>query len=377
MTNSDRVARRSASGRTTPSQIVAIGLGTCSKPRRGASSHSERRRASSCSGLAMLMLAWWCGGRGAAADELPPRITIGTWNLEWFYDHYRGDNQSDLAKQMSAPSPEEWQWRLETIGQVVAEMNPTILALQEVENRDVVYRLCRHLEERYQLKYRIAFIPGYDFFTEQQVCLIYQSGLVAYTRREQSSEMFASDEYRNVQKHLFADFEWGSGADLQRLKLVNVHFKATPESADIRQRQARLIRHWLEADLAAGVHVVALGDFNSEEFYGREQAGCEMLILRQPTPESTPLHDLTQFLSPERQFTHMIDRAFDRILVSPNLKEDEPERRDLVFTTIRNYREAVIRGEKDLDHRDVYYQIPQAERDVSDHYPLLAEFVVQ
>jgi endonuclease/exonuclease/phosphatase family metal-dependent hydrolase len=207
--------------------------------------------------------------------------------------------------------------------------------------------------------------------------LIYQSGLVAYSRREQSEEMFANDAYRNVQKHLFADFEWGSGGELQRLKLVNVHFKATPESADVRQKQARLIRHWLEEDLARGVHVIALGDFNTEDLYGHEPPGSEMLILRQPTAESIPLRDLDEFLPAERQLTHLSDRAFDRILVSPNLLDDEPNRRDLVFTTVRNFREAVIRGEKDLDHRDAFYQIPQEDRDASDHYPLLAEFVVQ
>jgi hypothetical protein len=102
-----------------------------------------------------------------------------------------------------------------------------------------------------------------------------------------------------------------------------------------------------------------------------------MLILRRPTSDSIPLRDLDEFLAPERQLTHMIDRAFDRILVSENMLEDAPERRDLVFTTVRNYRELVIRGSKDLDHRDAFFDIPQAERDVSDHYPLMAEFVVQ
>jgi endonuclease/exonuclease/phosphatase (EEP) superfamily protein YafD len=34
-----------------------------------------------------------------------------------------------------------------------------------------------------------------------------------------------------------------------------------------------------------------------------------------------------------------------------------------------------VRGEQaDRDHWNNFYKIPQAERDVSDHYPLLVEF---
>ncbi len=310
-------------------------------------------------------------------DPLPEKITIATWNIEWFFDNYRGDNQSDLAKQMSAPSREEWQWRLESVAAAIAKMSPTILAMEEVENRDVVYRLCKTLEEKHGLKYRIAFIPGYDFFTEQQVAVIYQSGLVEFSRREQTQEMFDSNEYRNVQKHLFCRFEWGSGAERQSLVLVALHLKATPESADIRQKQTRLIRYWLEPYLDGDTNVVALGDFNTEEFFGKEQPGCEMLQLRKPTTAGPELRDLDEFLPEDRRITHMIGRAFDRILVSQNMLDDDPKGRDIVFKSIANYRELEIQGELDADHRDVYYQIPQNERDLSDHFPLMAEFEVK
>ncbi len=309
-----------------------------------------------------------------ARDELPERLTVATWNVEWFFDNEPWDNQSDLAKQMSAPSSHEWQWRLDQVARVIGTMKPTILTLQEIENRQVLYQLCQLIEDKHQLKYRIAFIPGYDFGTEQQVAILYRSGLVEFSRREQSKEMFDSGKYYNIPKHIFARFEWGRDKELETFTLAAVHLKATPESAEIRQKQSRLLRTWLEPDLNGTTNVIALGDFNSEESVGEERPGSEMLLLRKPSEGVPELTDLTGSLRFEDRWTHLIDKAFDRILVNQTLIADDPQRRDFVFDSIKNYRELVIRGNKDLDHRDRYYQIDADERDVSDHYPLMAEF---
>lgn len=313
----------------------------------------------------------------AAGDTPPGRLTVATWNVEWFFDDDPRDNRSDLAKQMTAPSFAEWQWRLEQVARVVAAMKPTILSLQEIENRDVLYRLCQVLEETHDLKYRIAYIPGFDFGTEQQVAVIYRSGLVEFSRREQTSEMFESQKYYNLPKHLFSRFEWGQGAEQETLVLTTVHLKATPESAEIRQKQARLLRTWLEADLGSKTNVIALGDFNAEDQVGQEGPGSEMDILRQPAPDAPRLTDLTEALSSDDRRTHLSDKPFDRILVNQSLLEDDSARPDFVFDSIKNYRDLVIRGNKDVDHRDQYYQIERKERDVSDHYPLMAEFLLK
>jgi endonuclease/exonuclease/phosphatase family metal-dependent hydrolase len=312
-----------------------------------------------------------------ANDELPRRLTVATWNVEWFFDDFREDNRSDLAKQMAAPSAEEWQWRVEQVAQVVAAIQPTILALQEFEGRDAAYRLCRELEDKHGIHYRIAFIPGFDFGTEQQVVLLYQSGLVEYSRREQTKEMFDSGVYYNIPKHLFARFEWGTNAERESVLVSTVHFKATPESAVVRQKQARLLRYWLEDDLQKSANVISLGDFNAEQDAKQIPPGSEMALLCRPAANRPQLIDLTAELSADDRLTHLSGKPYDRILVSQSLVEDDPQRPDFIFSSIRNGREFVIRGEKDIDHRDQYYQIDQAERDISDHYPLVAEFLLK
>ena len=47
----------------------------------------------------------------AAADPPPEQVVICSWNLEWFFDNYDGDNYADLAKKMKAPSREDWDWK--------------------------------------------------------------------------------------------------------------------------------------------------------------------------------------------------------------------------------------------------------------------------
>ena len=65
---------------------------------------------------------------------------------------------------------------------------------------------------------------------------------------------------------------------------------------------------------------------------------------------------------------------FDRILVTPSLVEPQPGKPGFVFKSFAVRKDLVIRGEQDKDHMDVFWKIPQAERDTSDHYPIVAEF---
>ena len=103
----------------------------------------------------------------AAADEKPKKLTIATWNLEWFFDQYTGDNSADLAKKQAAPSREDWDWKLAGVAKVISEIKPDILALQEVENRRVLFYLSQKLKSDYNLNYRIAYVEGEDFFTDE------------------------------------------------------------------------------------------------------------------------------------------------------------------------------------------------------------------
>jgi endonuclease/exonuclease/phosphatase family metal-dependent hydrolase len=250
--------------------------------------------------------------------------------------------------------------------------------LQEIENRKVLRDLTKVLKEKHGQNFRIAFIEGWDVFTEQDVAILYRSGLVEFSRREQSSEMFASRDYYNLQKHLFARFEWGEGSEKQSLLMLTLHLRAAEQGASIRERQCRLAKAWLADALAKGENVILLGDVNTNEEAIPPPAGTDVDILSGRATPSTQddLIDLHVHLPSAQRQTHLNGDSYDRIFVSPSLTIDGPGK-DMVYRSIVRVKDACVRGKPDTDHRDNYWQIPAAERDVSDHYPLVAEFDVK
>ncbi len=328
----------------------------------------------------LLFVMGYIQANSVVADDPPEPIRIASWNVEWFFDDYAGDNRSDLAKEQTSPSRDDWRWKLTRVAETIAALEPTILALQEVETNQVLFQLVKELEDKHQIKYRYAFIPGYDFFTEQNVAFLYRDGLVEYSRREQSSEIFQSKDYYNLNKHLFARFEFGKGDQRQSLVLLNLHLKSGADSEATRVRQGRLAHHWLRSQIVAGENVIVLGDLNTEN--GIEVAATstnDIGVIRglySPRSEDD-LVDLHQHLDANQHVTHITIKQFDRILISPALAVDEPNQVDLTFNRIVTRRDLVIGEAADEveAHFNRLYEISRDERDVSDHYPIMAEFV--
>jgi hypothetical protein len=316
----------------------------------------------------------------ATADEKPQKLTIATWNLEWFFDQYTGDNSAELAKKQAAPSRADWDWKLAGVAKVISEIKPDILALQEVENRRVLFYLNQKLKSDYHLNYRIAYVEGEDFFTEQDVAIMALSGLTGYGRKERTKEQWNDKKFYPLNKHMVADFEWGAGAEKEKLTLINLHTRAMSNGAEIRKRQARLTREWMQEHITPQQNFIILGDLNSDELAAATTKGGDMgVFLGLDTPSTTDdLFDTLLKLSGDVNASHLNHMQYDRILCTDALMKDDPSRSDLVFKSSVIRRDLVIRGkEQDKDHMDIFWQIPQEERDISDHYPLVAEFEVK
>ena len=297
-------------------------------------------------------------------------------NLEWFYDDFRADNRTDLGKEKSAPTRDEWDWKRRHVARVIARLQPTIVCLQEVENREVVYRLLKEIENSHDIKYRLAFIEGFDFGTGQDVAIIYREGLVEYSRREQTRAMYESGQYYNLSKHLIARFRWGEGDAARSLVIFNGHLRARPEKSGLRERQGRLIHHWMGPLAARGENVIVTGDFNSEEDFGSTSAAGELSIIRGLTSETTAddLLDAHQAIPADQRATHISGRQYDRIFYSGKSTDNDSQQSNLVLVRAAVYPELVVQGQVDADHWDNYYNIPPDQRDISDHYPVVAEF---
>ncbi len=303
-------------------------------------------------------------------DEPPASLVVVTWNVEWMFDDYRGDNRSDLSVQQSAPSKEAWQAKVAAVASALAAMQANIIALQEIEGDQTLAAIAGELKQKHNLNYRFAFIQGTDRHTEHDVGLLFSSGLTHYRRHEQTKAMFASNNFYNLSKHLVAEFRWRTVES--PLTLMTVHQRATEDAEDFRIRQARLARYWLEPQLAQGQDVILLGDLNTEQPVG--DASGDMQELIGPTSPH-PLVDLLKFAKPDQRRTHLIlDRAYDRILVSPSLVEDGPGL-DWVFKDIVVRGDLVVQGKPDgREHWDQRLTLPPSELDTSDHFPVVATF---
>ena len=78
--------------------------------------------------------------------------------------------------------------------------------------------------------------------------------------------------------------------------------------------------------------------------------------------------------------THMLSgRQYDRILCSRSLIEDDPAQPDLVFSKIEVRPDLCVRGTADdpEQHWNAYWSLPDDQRDLSDHYPVMATFDVR
>lgn len=326
----------------------------------------------------LALLTFLCCPYFLQAQELPKAITVATWNLEWFFDNDTSDNAKGLPQDLSAPSKAEWEWKLGKVANVIGELQPTIIALQEVEDREAVFALCKKIQQTHNIRYRYAFVGGYEFATEQDVAFLYQDRcIIEYGRKEQTGDMYDTKEFYNLGKHMFARFQWGEGESRQELLIFNVHLRASPDKEAIRKKQCELVRYWAEEAITDGENVMVLGDFNTVHGAGVIVAGSDVEVIKGSTTESREddLYDLNEQLPSSSRDTHIAGRQFDRIFVSDAVVRNEKRKKDMVFSRIICRKDLVVVGEKDRNRFNGIYKIPQRERDISDHYPVIAEFL--
>tara|TARA_Y100001960_G_scaffold223034_1_gene233376 strand:- start:1552 stop:2556 length:1005 start_codon:yes stop_codon:yes gene_type:complete len=324
----------------------------------------------------VFLIALFLNAPFVAAQDAPSSIRIATWNLEWFYDHDTSDNKTDLSKKLSAPSETEWHWRVKVTAEAIAKLNPTILALQEIENEKVLNDLRKELRTKHDLEFQVAFIQGRDTYTEQDVGYLYRGELVDLSRKSQTKEMYDSKKYYNLSKHAFATFRWQKGDKSTSVTLLNVHLRASERGADARSRQCQLIQHWIRPMLKEGQNVIVLGDINTSVPCGKTSPGSDAGVICNLASSlgQLVLFDLHAKIAAEDRATHLTGRQFDRIFISKTLMFDSRQQFNPSFKSIENRKDLCVRNMPDKDHYDIYFKIPQEERDISDHYPVVVTF---
>lgn len=295
----------------------------------------------------------------ALADE---QLVVVTWNIKWFFDDDTSDDTSNIGKGFAAPSLEEYQERASTVVDAIADIDPDILALQEMENEKVVQDLADELASEYGLNYQVAFKQGRDTQTGQDVAYLVRDDF-SFTDQRIEYEFSGNGDFKNLSKHLLLQTTVGS----EPLSLINIHLIASSPGGRI--RQARTLRSWAEDLGIETENLIILGDFNSRVAFNATTPESDTGIIRgfQTPGVGDDFFDTQQ---------NLVDRSttpdgspLDRIFLSPSLVENP----NLIYLGVETREDLAIRGSKD-GSGGVKYEKPVEEQDLSDHYPVVATF---
>lgn len=272
----------------------------------------------------------------------PVTLTIATFNVHNFFD-----SVDDQYHQDDVPAPTEVKNKITDLGKALRAIEADIVALQEVENIDLLERL--NTEELSSLGYsEVRMIEGNDI---RGIDVALLSRLAVTDVRTHKNETFKGVDgdtrtYGFSRDCLEVTLEPLPGRSLTLL--VN-HLRATDdpvEGVPRRQAQAQRVREIADdifKQRPDGLLAV-IGDLNDTP------ASRTLQLLTQGDP---PLFDLLTLVPIDQRYTTSWSspKQVDYILPSPALKED------------------LVQGSVKADHSSVFSY-------ASDHFPVIATFTI-
>ena len=229
-----------------------------------------------------LFLAFWA----AFASE----ISIATYNVQNLFDCKNdGSEYLDFQVGVSKWDCEAAGGKLQRTRQIISAIDTDIIALQEVENEQVL----KSLVEGSDYKFII--------FTKEKNSPV-GLGIVSKIQPS-SSEIFKvpNVKTRNILKVVFE-------VDKKNFSVFVNHFPAYKNGINMQKKAERTLR----ATLGNEQNAIVLGDFNSP--YGQKSILNDIIATR-------GFYDLYSFLAPKDRYSHAVHgkkRAIDHVLLSPS-----------------------------------------------------------
>ncbi|GAB5407258.1 MAG: hypothetical protein Aurels2KO_54890 [Aureliella sp.] len=283
-----------------------------------------------------------CLGKQISSQNL----RVGTWNLNWFFDEDGSDNSASIGRRFASSSATAFDQRVGRIAEVIDDLNLDVIVLQEVENQSVLRRLALELEVAHGQHFNVAFVQGRDTHTGQDVGFLVRDDWSAKAQRFVFS-CRGQEDFKDLSKHGYVDIEIAG----ETLRVINVHLSSRLSP---RKRQAKTLRSWIDIPMDQVDHLIVLGDFNTGLRHTSTAPGTDMGTILGLDTSSTAddLVDLHRTLSANDRITHAGGLELDRILITGSLVDGN--RTD--FASLENKRAAA--------------------GNLSDHYPLVAKFVI-
>jgi endonuclease/exonuclease/phosphatase family metal-dependent hydrolase len=273
----------------------------------------------------------------------PVTLSVATWNVKNFFDE-----NDDPAHQDDLPTAAEVKAKIKALGAALRQLKADVLALQEVENRQLLDRLVS--EELSSLQYKhVRLLEGNDV-RGIDVALLSRYPVpkaISHVKDVFKGVPPDTQNYGFSRDCLEATIEPAAG---RRLILLINHLRASDgtnyqESVARREAQAQRVREIADATLAAhpDANLAVVGDLNDTPDSKTIQ------LLRDGAPA---LRDLLTLVPADQRYTHAKKSQLDYILAAPGLDSD------------------LIQGSVRADHATVF-------GDTSDHFPVLARFKLE
>ena len=217
-------------------------------------------------------------------------ISIATYNVQNLFDcKDDGSEYPDFKSGTSKWDCEAASSKLKRTKQVIDAINTDIIALEEVENEQVLRALVDGSEYKF-----IAFSKAKNS----------PVGLALISKIKPSgSEIFEvpNVKTRNILKVVFE-------VDGKKFSVFVNHFPAYKNGINMQKKAERTLR----ATLGNEQNAIVLGDFNSP--YGQKSILNDIIATR-------GFYDLYSFLAPKDRYSHAVHgkkRAIDHVLLSPS-----------------------------------------------------------
>ncbi|RME82895.1 MAG: hypothetical protein D6785_07365 [Planctomycetota bacterium] len=267
-------------------------------------------------------------------------LRVATFNCEWLFDNDPSD-QEGVPPQIKALFPKtrkEYIAKLHRVAAVLIGIRAHVYALQEIEDADVLQDLAQILEYNLKRKYEVCFKPGGDRYTRQNVGILSAYPVLDVRR-------FKFQRGSRVTKHLSVTIEVMG----EKVQIITLHLKAGSHERNFEKRamQAKAIHAQIQRYVSSR-NIIVMGDLNthikfkpkrkkkkrskSKKKKNSPRKDADYYLTGKHTRrKKDDLIDINQKLERAERITHGERGQYDRILLSPPIFEDDPNKKDLYF----------------------------------------------
>ena len=237
-------------------------------------------------------------------------FNVATYNVENLFDAKSdgGEYQEYLPNNKHGWDEGMVRIKLSNLAKVILDLDADVIALEEVENKEILDRLNRSLGSQ-------AY--PYLFFPQKKERVSIETALLSRFPIEKTASTFLRDHARGIHKVTLK-------IDEKTLDIYLNHWPAYKEKEDERLLYAKTLHLMLTQE--EGKEFIVLGDLNSPYREQKGRWGMGLVTFLQAGDKNAPLYNLWYDLPQEKRYSHSYGRekvTLDHIIIPKTLFDNK------------------------------------------------------